>query len=79
MKAQEILDALRSAPKQDLLDTLAREHRTNQQLLADNVFAIIGHWSRAYETGAWDARNASTVRVAHDMIQGTDDIHLPYI
>ena len=78
-----LLDDLRVADTDTLVNVLATEHRTHQQLLANNIFAIVKHWSDAYEAGNYDARNEATVKLAHEMVSGTElskgDIYLPYI
>ena len=78
-----LLDDLRVASTEAILDVVVTEHKTNQQLLAKNIFAIVKHWSDAYEAGNYDARNEATVKLAHEMVSGTElskgDIYLPYI
>ena len=78
-----ILDDLRVADTEAILKVVSTEHRTNQQLLAKNIFAIVKHWSEAYEIGNYDARNEDTVKLAHMMVsgcgRGVDDVCLPYI
>ena len=79
----DIVNDLRVANTEAILDVVCYEHKTNQQLLAKNIFAIVKHWSDAYEAGNYDARNEATVKLAHEMVSGTDlskgDIYLPYI
>jgi hypothetical protein len=79
----EIIDDLRSANTDEIVNVVAREHRTNQQLLARNVFEILKHWSDDYEKGNYDARNEATVRLANEMVSGSElsqgKIYLPYI
>ena len=78
-----LLDDLRVADTDTLVNVLVTEHRTHQQLLAKNIFAIVKHWSDAYEAGNYDARNEATVKLAHEMVSGSElskgDIYLPYI
>ena len=78
-----LLDYLRVASTEAILDVVVTEHKTNQQLLAKNIFAIVKHWSDAYEAGNYDARNEATVKLAHEMVSGTDlskeEVYLPYI
>ena len=50
-----LLDDLRVASTEAILDVVVTEHKTNQQLLAKNIFAIVKHWSDAYEAGNYDA------------------------
>ena len=79
----DIVDSLRVANTEAILDVVVTEHRTHQQLLAKNIFSIVKHWSDAYEAGNYDARNEATVKLAHEMVSGTElskgDIYLPYI
>ena len=63
----DIIDDLRVASTEAILDVVVTEHKTNQQLLAKNIFAIVKHWSDAYEAGNYDARNEATVKLAHEM------------
>ena len=78
-----LLDDLRVASTEAILDVVVTEHRTHQQLLAKNIFAIVKHWSDAYEAGNYDARNEATVKLAHKMVSGTElskeEVYLPYI
>ena len=79
----DIIDDLRVASTEAILDVVVTEHKTNQQLLAKNIFSIIKHWSDAYEAGNYDLRNEATVKLAHEMVSGTDlskeEVYLPYI
>ena len=79
----EIIDDLRSANTDEIVNVVAREHRTHQQLLAKNIFAILKNWSDDYERGNFDARNEATVKLANEMVSGSDlsqeQIYLPYI
>ena len=54
---QEIIDNFRVANTEALVNVVATEHRTNQQLIAKNIFAIVKHWSNAYENNNYDLRN----------------------
>ena len=78
-----IIDNLRATNTEDIVRAVATEHKTNQQLLAKNIFAILKHWSDAYEAGNYDLRNEATVKLAHEMVSGTDlskgEVYLPYI
>ena len=78
-----LLNDLRVADTSALVKVLATEHRTNQQLLARNIFAILKHWSDDYEKGNYDARNEATVKLANEMVSGSElsqgKIYLPYI
>ena len=78
--AQELIDTLRNIDTDELLRAIATEHPTNQQLLANNVFAIIKQWSDVYEAGNYDLRNKATVEAAHSMFGPFEEtIRLPYI
>ena len=74
----EIIDGLRSANTDELVNVVSMEHKTNQQLLAKNIFAILKNWSDDYERENFDPRNEATVKLANKMISGSD-LHLPYI
>ena len=79
----DIVDDLRVANTEAILDVVCYEHKTNQQLLAKNIFAIVKHWSDAYEAGNYAARNEATVKLAHEMVSGSElskgEVYLPYI
>jgi len=80
----DIVDQLRVANTEAIVRVVASEHPTNQQLLAETIFAIVKHWSDAYEAGNYDLRNEATVNMAHEMVSVSDklskgEIHLPYI
>ena len=83
MNVEAIIDDLRATNIEDIVSAVATEHRTNQQLIAKNIFAVLKHWSDAYEAGNYDARNEATVKLAHEMVSGTDlskgEVYLPYI
>lgn len=74
----EIIDGLRSANTDELVNVVSMEHKTNQQLLAKNIFAILKNWSDDYERENFDPRNEATVKLANKMVSGSD-LHLPYI
>jgi hypothetical protein len=79
----DALSVLRSANTDEIVNVVSAEHRTNQQLLARNVFEILKHWSDDYEKGNYDARNEATVKLANEMVSGSElsqgKIYLPYI
>ena len=79
----DIIDDLRVANTEHIVTVVSTEHRTNQQLLARNIFAILKHWSDDYEKGNYDARNEATVKLANEMVSGSElsqgKIYLPYI
>ncbi len=90
MNVEAIIDDLRATNIEDIVSAVATEHRTNQQLIAKNIFAVLKHWSDAYEAGNYDARNEATVKLAHEMVSKseelkkytanyTKEIFLPYI
>ena len=83
MNVEAIIDDLLATNTEDIVSAVATEHRTNQQLIAKNIFAVLKHWSDAYEAGNYDARNEATVKLAHEVVSGTDlskgEVYLPYI
>jgi hypothetical protein len=84
MTIQTIIDDLRAINTEDIVRAVATEHKTNQQLVAKNIFAILKHWSDAYEADNYDLRNEATVKLAHKMVSGSEelskgDLYLPYI
>ena len=77
---QEIIDNFRAANTEALVNVVATEHRTNQQLMAKNIFAIVKHWSNAYENNNYDLRNEETCLRANKMMEAIKNhIDLPYI
>lgn len=80
LTASELVDQLRSINTEDLLEAIRVEHRTNQQLLANKIFAIIKKWSLDYENKAYDARNEETCKRSNKMLKSIiDDTALPCI
>ena len=54
----------------EILEAVSRLHRTEKQNLGSLVFALIGEWSRDYESSNYDARNEATCKMAFNMVQG---------
>jgi len=54
----------------EILEAVSRLHRTEKQNLGSLVFALIGEWSRDYESGNYDLRNEATCKMAFNMVQG---------
>ena len=90
MNVEAIIDDLLATNTEDIVSAIATEHRTDQQLIAEIFFAVLKHWSDAYEAGNYDARNEATVKLAHEMVSKseelkkytanyTKEIFLPYI
>ena len=76
-QATQVADALSSAGNRaryrdinEILEAVSRLHRTEKQNLGSLVFALIGEWSRDYESGNYDLRNEATCKMAFNMVQG---------
>jgi|TARA_Y100000310_G_scaffold48876_1_gene45189 hypothetical protein len=70
-QAASVADALSSAGNRDIneiLEAVSRLHRTEKQNLGNLVFALIGEWSRDYESSNYDARNEATCKMAFRLI-----------
>ncbi len=85
----EVIDTLRKTGLEDILHAVQTEHRTNQQLLAHVIFAIVKQWADNYVNGNYDLRNEACCFLADSMMKGgketydrysvKEDLHLPYI
>ena len=68
---------------ESLLDAISIEHRTNQQLIAGVVFALIKQWSNDYENKNFDLRNEATVTTSNTIVEKLGEDfpanRLPYI
>ena len=90
-QAAQVADSLSRAGNQarhrdinETLEAVSRLHRTEKQNLGSLVFALIGDWSRDYESGNYDARNEATCKMAFAMVKGLPedvrgDFWMPYI
>ena len=90
-RAEQIASVLASAGNQasyrdvtEIVQAVARLHRTEKQNLGSLVFALVGDWARDYGEGNYDARNEATCKRAFNMVQGLppgerDDFWMPYI
>ena len=74
-QAAQVADALSSAGNRaryrdinEILEAVSRLHRTEKQNLGSLVFALIGEWSRDYESGNYDLRNEATCKMAFQLI-----------
>lgn len=56
-----------------LSETVRREHRTNQQLFAPEIFRILQRWAEDYSSGNYDARNEAICRVANALVDNFAD------
>lgn len=62
-------DILRALKVPGTITKIVRnEHRTNQQMIAAGVFALIKQWAEDYKSGNYDLRNEETCRVAFNMV-----------
>ena len=89
-RAASVADALSSAGNlsryrdiNEILEAVSRLHRTEKQNLGSLVFALIGEWSRDFETGNYDARNEATCKMAFNMVHALPehkraDLWMPY-
>ena len=85
----EVIDELRKTSLLDTLHAVQTDHRTNQQLLAHVIFAIVTQWATNYSDGNYDLRNAATCSHAYNMINALkeynkknnneEELQLPYI
>jgi len=59
-----------SVDKQAFVGAVLREHRTLQQNFMELVLAFLVRCAKAYEDHAYDARNQSTCKLAHEIVTG---------
>jgi hypothetical protein len=90
-QAASVADALSSAGNRaryrdinEILEAVSRLHRTEKQNLGSLVFALIGEWSRDYESGNYDARNEATCKMAFNMVHALPahlcaDLWMPFV
>jgi hypothetical protein len=90
-QAASVADALSSAGNRaryrdinEILEAVSRLHRTEKQNLGNLVFALIGEWSRDYESSNYDARNEATCKRAFQLVHALSehkrrDFWMPYI
>ena len=85
----EVIVALRKTGLEDILHAVQTDHRTNQQLFAHVIFAVVKQRADNYADGNYDLRNEACCFLADSMMKGAketydrysveEDLHLPYI